>query len=133
VPVYQNSQQVCEVMTDLFGRAMNDPDTLRELRSARMVLRLDITDPSALVTVDGKTPTPHFQCGPSNAPADLILHTRMDVIHQVWLNQIKLKDAFFSGQIKVDGSVLRAMSLGGLFRQIEAMYPHVLRERGILS
>jgi hypothetical protein len=120
-------------MTDLFGRAMNDPQTLRELRSARMVLRLDISDPPAMVTVDGKATTPQFQCGPSNAHADLVLHTRMDVIHQVWLNQIKLRDAFFSGQIQVDGSVLRAMSLGGLFRQIEAMYPTVLRDRGMLS
>ena len=133
MPVYHDSDQVCAVMTDLFGRALNDPATLRELRSARMVLRLNITDPAAVVTVDAKSAAPRFQCGPSNARADLVLHTRMDVIHQVWLNQIKLKDAFFGGQIKVDGSLLRAMSLGGLFRQIEAMYPVVLRDRGMLS
>ncbi len=133
MPVYHNSDQVCEVMTDLFSRALHDPATLRELHRARMVLRLNISDPAAVVTVNAKAPAPQFQCGPSNARADLVLHTRMDVIHQVWLNQIKLKDAFFGGQIKVDGSLLRAMSLGGLFRQIEAMYPVVLRERGMLS
>jgi hypothetical protein len=132
VPFYQDSDQVCDVMTDLFQRTLNDPDALRELNKSGMVLRLNLSDPSAILTVDGKVRPPWIGCGPSNTKADLVMNTQMDVIHHVWLGNVKLKDAFFGGQIKVQGSILRAMSLGGLFREIEALYPFVLRDRGML-
>ena len=71
-------------------------------------------------------------CGVDGHRADLVIHTRMDVLHRVWMSEIKLRDAFFSGQCRLDGSMLRALSLGGVFRRIEALYPVLLRERKLI-
>ncbi len=131
--LYPDTETVCDVMTELFRRTMADPQAAHELRRAGMIFRLDITDPPAVITMDGKSNPPQFHCGPNGHRPDLIIRTPMNVLHQVWTSQIKLGDAFFGGKLKVQGSKLRAMSLGGVFRRIEVLYPAVLRDRGMLE
>lgn len=130
---YQDSETVCAVMTDLFQRTLADHEAQIEMRRAAIVFRLDISDPPATLTFDSKVRPPQFFCGADGRRADLVIHTPMDVMHQVWLSQVKLSDAFFGGRIKLDGSMLRALSLGGLFRRVEALYPGVLRDHGLLQ
>jgi len=55
-----------------------------------------------------------------------------DVLHRVWLSEIRLRDAYLSGQIKVEGSLVRAFALAHFFRQVEALYPTVLQDRSLL-
>jgi putative sterol carrier protein len=133
VSFYPNSETVCNVMTELFTRTLADPAAQRELRRAGMVFRLDISDPAAAITVDAKSRPAQFLCGADGRRADLVIHTPMDIMHGIWMSEIKLGDAFFGGKLKVEGSKLRAMSLGGLFRRIEALYPGVLRDKGMLK
>lgn len=126
--LYPDTATVCKVMSELFKRSMADPQTMSELRRSNLVLRLEISDPPAQFTVDARSQPPHFTCGVDAGRPDLVLHVRMDVLHQIWMGEIRLQDAFFSGQCRLDGSMLRALSLGGLFRGVEALYPGVLRE-----
>ncbi len=130
---YPDSQTVCTVMTDLFQRTLADPQAQQEMRRAGIVFRIDISGPPATLVLDSRARPPQFFCGADSRRTDLVIHTPMDVMHQVWLGQIKLSDAFFSGRIKLDGSLLRALSLGGLFRRVEALYPGVLRDHGLLQ
>ena len=131
MPLYPNSEAVCAVMMDLFQRLMTDPVALQELRRSGMVFRLDISNPPATMTVNGRTQRPQFVCRANGLRPDLVIHTPMDVLHQVWMNELKLGDAFFGGKIKVDGSMVRAFGLANLFRRIEAIYPTVVREHGL--
>ena len=62
----------------------------------------------------------------------LMLRMPADVLHRVWLSEIRLRDAYLSGQIKVEGSLVRAFALAHLFRQVEALYPTVLQDRSLL-
>ncbi len=130
---YRDSQMFCEVMVDLFERTMAQPDAVDAIKASGLVLRLITTDPPAVLVVDGRSTPPGFSCGSTAARADLVLRMPADVLHQVWLGQIRLRDAFFQGQIRIEGPLLRALTLADLFRQVEAIYPSVLQARGMLG
>ena len=135
MPFYDDPQSFYNVMTDLFERAMALPHARQALRASSVMLRMVTTDPAAVLTLDGRADPPRFACGPTGDPADFTLRLPADVLHEIWLGKIKLQDAFFGGQVQLEGSPMRALglvsNLGGLFRQVEALYPQVLRERGL--
>jgi putative sterol carrier protein len=128
---YPDTDTLCGVMTDLFQRVMTTSSAVKVMQQNALVIRLDMRDPAFVLTVDGKTQPPRFICGTDGVHPDLILRVPADVIHRVWLGKTKLSDAFFSRQIQLEGSMLRAMSLSELFRQVEARYPEVLKEHGL--
>jgi hypothetical protein len=128
---YADSAALCDVMTELFHRALTTPAATRAMRRQTLTLRLMMSDPSLVLTVDGRSSPPRCVCGHTPGPVDLVLRMQADVIHQVWLSEIRLRDAYGSGQIKVEGPIWRALSLAELFRQLEALYPQVLRDRGL--
>jgi len=130
---YRDSEMLCSVMSDLFQRTMSAPAGVKTLQQNRLVIRLMMSDPQFVLTIDGKSVPPRFACGVDGVRPDLVLRMPADVLHQVWLGKLRLRDAFFGGQIKLEGSMLRAMGLADLFRQVEALYPQVLRERGLVA
>ena len=70
-----------------------------------------MTDPDFVLTVDGKSVPPGFACGSGDLAPNLVLHMPADVLHRVWLSEIRLRDAYSSGQIKVEGPLVRAFAL----------------------
>jgi putative sterol carrier protein len=132
MPFYKNAAQFGEIMTDLFTRTLEMPSAIAAMNSTHLSLRLDTTGPAASFLVDGRVRPPTFLSEAAGARADLILRLPADLLHNIWLGKIGLKDAFFSGQIQLEGPMLRALSLGGLFRDVEALYPQVLTDHGLL-
>jgi hypothetical protein len=131
MPFFANSEALDGIMKELFRRVLADPSALRELARSGMLFRLDITDPRALVTVNGKVQPPVFTYGQAADRVDLAIHTPADVLHQVLLKQVRLRDAFFGGKMKIDGSILRARRLENLFHCLQDLYPGVLRDAGM--
>ena len=129
---YPDAQTLCAVMTELFQRVLASPAARHQLRRTGLVLRLVMVEPDFVLTVDGKSIPPGFACGSGDLAPNLVLHMPADVLHRVWLSEIRLRDAYSSGQIKVEGRLVRAFALTHLFRQLEALYPAVLQDRGLL-
>jgi putative sterol carrier protein len=132
MPFYADSDALYGALTELFNRTLADPAGQKELQGSGMVFRLDLTDPGATVTINGKARPVALKWGSNEGRADLVIHAPGDVLHQVCLKEVRLRDAFFGGKMKVDGSILRAMRLEGLFHVLQALYPQVLRDRGLL-
>jgi hypothetical protein len=128
MPVYKDSQALARVLSELFDRVVADPEGLKQLTSNRMIFLLDISEPAMLVTVNGRSEPPGWSRGKTEARVDLGVHTRMDVLHQVLLKQMRLRDAFFGRKMQVDGSLLTARRLEGLFHVLQAHYPEVLKD-----
>lgn|GEM_PF-983386 len=136
--VYPDSETLYETMNDLFGQMMKTPQVLKPLQKSNKVVQIQLTDPSAVLTLDGRSNPPRFLDGPVKTPAaDVIIRMPMDVLHNVWLGKAKLTDAYFSGQIKlVKGNPLSALglwnNLSSLFSQVGAQYPAILSEHGLI-
>ena len=137
MPFYPDSQSYYNVMIDLFGQVMDDPALLKPLRDGETLLRIVTTDPDAVLVIDGRFEPPRFTAGRMiSEKADVGLRTPADVLHRAWLGQDTLRDAFLSGRIKLDTNPLRALTLqsklSALFRQLERLYPQVLRDHELL-
>jgi alkyl sulfatase BDS1-like metallo-beta-lactamase superfamily hydrolase len=130
VSFYQDSDQFYQVMEALFQRLAADPQAAASFGHNKMVVRLRCTDPPAEIVLDGRNNPVQASFGPQPVQADLDLLMTADLLHNIWLGQVRLRDAFMSGQIKVAGNVFRAMRLADLFREAEATYPLVLRDLG---
>jgi hypothetical protein len=129
---YKDTQTMCQVMSELFQNVMASSSAVRTMSRTGLVVRLITTDPTLSVTVDGRSQPTRFTCAENDVSADLVLHMPADVLHQVWLSEIRLRDAYWRGLIRVEGSVWRAFSLIGLFRQAEMLYPQILVRQGLL-
>jgi putative sterol carrier protein len=127
MPIYQNSDEMYKVMTVLFSQVLADPAGDKELTKNPVIFRLDISDPTGVITIDSKAKPPAVAYGPNQAKADLVIHTKADVLHQVCMKELRLGEAFFGGKMKVDGSILRAKRLEGLFHVIQGLYPKIVR------
>jgi len=137
MPFYPDSQSFYNVMIDLFGQVMEDPVLLKPLRDGGTLLRIITTQPDAVLVLDGRFDPVRFTAGRMiSEKVDVGLRTPTDVLHRAWLGQEHLRDAFLTGKIKLDTSPLRALtlqsSLSSLFRQLERLYPQVLRDHELL-
>jgi hypothetical protein len=132
MPYYPDSETLNTVLNEMFQRTLSDPAALRDLKRSRMLFLLDISDPVAVVTVNSKAEPPSFKLGRTYSRPDLAIHTPMDVLHQVLLKEIRLREAYFGGSMKVDGSILQAKRLEDLFHHLQRIYPRVIRELNIM-
>lgn len=127
---YQDSDSLQEVMLELFRRLSQDPEAAQEFRQSKMLVRFQFTDPELDALINGKEDPIAVTVGNYDGRVDLGLGMAADVLHEVWLGKIRLRDAFFSGQIKVSGNFFRAVKLEGIFRRSEVLYPQVLADLG---
>ncbi len=137
MPFYANSQAFYDVMKDVFQQVMSNPRVLQPLRDAKVVLRIVTTDPGAVLIVDGSATPPRFTTGASpDGHVDVGLRLPADVLHNAWLGKTRMRDAYLTGKIRLDGSPLKALtlltSLTSMFQLLEKLYPQVLRQRGLL-
>jgi hypothetical protein len=131
MPVYQDAETLQRVLSELFDRVIADPEGLKELSSKKMVFVFDVIEPAMLVTVNGRSKPPTWSLGRAAGHVSLGIRTRMDILHQLLLKEMRVRDAFTGQKVQVDGSILSALRLEGLFHVLQKHYPAVLRDLGI--
>ncbi len=135
--VYPDARTFYAIMEDLFGQVLRQPALLKPLRESKVLLHIVATQPDASLVLDAQADPPRVITGaaPAHKPS-LGLRVPADVLHEVWLGKIRLRDAYWAGKIELTTSPLKALSLllslQGLFRYVESIYPQVLRRRGLL-
>lgn len=130
---YTDSQELQSTMLALFERLNATPHAVDEFTKNNMVVSITLTNPNLYLGLDGRGNPIHIHFTPDGIKPNLAIYMDADLLHNVWLGKVRLRDAFFDGRIKTKGSIFKAMKLAGLFRQAEALYPTILRERGLLS
>ena len=100
MPVYPNSEAVYDVMNQLFGEVMRMPQILQPLQKANKIIQIQLTDPSVILTLDGRSNPPRYIPGPVKEPVpDFIIRMPTDVLHNVWLGRASLTEAYFAGKL----------------------------------
>lgn len=129
---YPDSETLLDVTQELFDRLSRKPGATDEFARSRLIIHIYLNDPEAFISLNARKTPVGFTFSPDGLTPDLELHLAADTLHGIWLSKIRLRDAFFGGQIKTKGSVFKAMQLAPLFREAEALYPRVLRDKGLL-
>ncbi|HID32981.1 MAG TPA: hypothetical protein EYP25_00155 [Anaerolineae bacterium] len=132
MPFYPDSQTLRTVMTTLFDRLNDRPGAADDFVKNRMMVSLYIDNPKVFLGVDGRQKPVKINFSPDGVKPDLAIRLDADLLHGILLGTVRLRDAYFGGQIKTKGSIFKAMKLADLFRQAEKLYPDVLKDQGLL-
>jgi alkyl sulfatase BDS1-like metallo-beta-lactamase superfamily hydrolase len=133
MPFYQTEEQLYDVLASVFERVRQKPEYIETFTSSNLVIRMRFLAPTAEVLLDGRQPPLEVFYGDRPGRADLELTMQADDLHKIWLGNKRLREAFFSGEIKTKGNIMRATKLTDLFREAERAYPYVLAEKGLQS
>ncbi len=137
MPFYRDAETFYQVMNDLFSQVMAQPALLKPLVDGKVVLRITTTGPDTILVVDGRAVPPRFTTGVvPTGKVDVGLSLSADVLHNVWMGKIRLRDAYMAGKMHLDSNPLKALSLMTslleMFRLVEGLYPGVLKKQGLL-
>jgi len=130
MPVYATADELYIVLKQVFAKVNEKPEHIKTFTSSNLVIRMRFSGPEAEVLLDGRQPPLEVFFGPRPGSADLELAMPADLLHQIWLGEAKLREAFFGGQIQTKGNILRALKLTDLFQEAEIAYPLVLATLG---
>ena len=132
MPFYSDPKVIRSIMTEVFDRLNATPGAADDFVKHHMVVSLYLDNPKTFIGLDGRQEPVGLSFSPDGVKPDLAIRLDADLLHNILLGSVRLRDAYFSGQIKTKGSVFKAMKLADLFRQAEKLYPVVLKERGLL-
>lgn len=131
MPFYANSEELYKMLELLFSRiGEKDPGAAYAVSQSRLLMRLRLNSPLAVVTFNGRQDPLQILYGASNPRSDIELEMPADMLHQILLTELPLKKAVGSGKMRVRGPFLKAFVFGDIFRSGQALYPQVLEDLG---
>jgi hypothetical protein len=126
---YTDSQQLNNHLHLLFNKIIaQENGAIQSLSASRIVIKIQCTQPAAEITIDGRRHPVHIEFGRSTTRPDLNVTLPAEMLHWILLKQIPLRKALGSGQLKVQGPILRMVVLEEIFHLGQSVYPEVLNE-----
>lgn len=131
MPVYASSETLYKNLQTLFeALRAQTPSPVEAMANARLLLRLKIAEPTAEVTFDGRLhPVKIYYGNGHNLRPELDVSLNADTLHKILLNELSLKKAVATRQVKVLGPVWKTNSLGLVLEQGRALYPQIFAQQ----
>ena len=122
---YANAESLYAVLETLFEHLREDASNpVDALVASRLVVRFQLEDPPASITINGRRKPVQVIYGDSPVRPVLEAQLSADTLHHVLLDEISLK---------VRGPVWKTRSMAEILRQGRAYYPQVLRDHHLLG
>jgi hypothetical protein len=129
--VYADAEQFYAVMKEVFDFVVQHPQHIDSFTRSNLVIRMRTTEPEAEILLDGRQPPLQVFFGPTRGLANLEISLAADLLHAMWLGKESTHKAFFTGRIRTNGNLLKAMQLGDVFQEAERIYPTIARKYGL--
>jgi putative sterol carrier protein len=121
VAAFQNDAEVYRYIGGIFREADRQPEVAPKLRAARIVLRLDYTDPEATMTVCLHDPITVTE-GPSDRTPDVTLRVPADIADRFWRGEYNLAVGLAKGEVKAKGPATKILKLVPLTKPLFPIY-----------
>lgn len=132
MPFYSDTEQFYTCTRALFARISQDNSHSTDgITKARLVIRMRVHDPEAVIVLDGRQPPLKSSFGPTTLHPELDIEMSADTLHLIMLGALPLGQAFGKGLLKVKGPIFKTLPLADLFRQGQRYYPDILKEQGL--
>lgn len=109
-----------------------DPGAADDILASRLVIRIQCTEPEVEFTIQGRQRPVKTTFGPSPQRPTMEIKLPADALHHIMLGELSLKRALANGKLQVRGPVMKITALADLFYRLQAHYPQVLHEQGLL-
>jgi putative sterol carrier protein len=127
--VFRSDEHFYAVLQQVFERVQAYPEQIAAFTHSNLVIRIQTSDPEAVVLLDGRQPPLEVFYGPRPGKANLEVRLPADLLHAIWMSNESASSAFFSGRIQTKGNFMKAMQLIDLFRAVEQVYPAIAAEQ----
>ena len=124
---YRDTIHLYETLQHLFEQLEQyNPTAAHDFSRSRLIVRLNMTEPTGVVILNGRTTPITTLFGPENTPRpDLDITLKANALHQILLGDLSLTKALGQRSLQVKGPIFKATALANLFRQSQAIYPQV--------
>lgn len=133
---FSDSKDVISCIGGLFDWAGQQEELGRKYRASGMIIRLNYTEPDAVLTIDCKNPPKRegmlidWVEGDGGLEADVEFFMKTDVAHRFWLGKINLLVALTKRDVVAKGPIFKVMKLLPLLKPLYGQYPRILEEKG---
>ena len=134
MPVYKNSENLYHILKLVFQQIQEeDANAAGSVASSKLIYRIRFTDPSAELTINGRSNPIKFAYGNSTLRPDINVEMLADAFHYILLGDLGVRKALGSGQMKVKGPVLKALALADIFHIGQKIYPDIIKSQGLAA
>jgi len=131
MPFYKNSDDLYRILKTLFSQIEErETNASQAISKSKLIIRLKVVDPPVEILLNGQKNPAQVIYGKNSLRPDLDVEITSDALHFILLDQLTLKKALASKQIRVRGPVLKSFVLEDLFRRGQELYPQLLGEQG---
>ena len=134
---FESKEQFQEVFSKFWEKAIQDSEVVEKLTKAKIVVRFDIEEPEVHMTINFRDPGPNGEIGTlsfdSDASPEIIVWSKSETTNKFWQGKLNTTVALARGQVKLEGSVAKALGLLSKIKPLYAIYPEVLNELGLES
>ncbi|TFF83746.1 hypothetical protein EU524_01965, partial [Candidatus Thorarchaeota archaeon] len=130
LPFYDSTEQLREVFENFWVEAKKETEVMEKLEKSKIVVRFDIEQPEIHVTINFRDPGPDGDVGTmsfdSDVEPEIKVWSTSETTNKFWQGKLNAPMAMARGQVKMDGSVPKALGLLSKIKPLYKVFPKVL-------
>ena len=131
---FESKEQFMEIFNKFWERATQNTEIMEKLAKSQVVVRFDIEDPEVHMTINFRDPGPSGEIGTltfdSDVEPEITVWSKSETTNKFWQGKLNTTVAMARGQVKLDGSVAKALGLLSKIKPLYNVYPEILKEMG---
>ena len=132
---FESKEQFIEIFNNFWAKATQEAEVMEKMTKSQVVVRFDIEDPEIHMTINFRDPGPSGEIGTllfdSNVEPEIVVWSKSETTNKFWQDKLSTTVAMAKGQVKLEGSVTKALGLLNKIKPLYKIYPEVLKEMGL--
>jgi hypothetical protein len=135
MPFFESTEQLQEVFKRFWAKAMQETEVMEKMKASKVVVRFDIVQPEIHVTINfrdpdsqGKTGTISFD---SKVEPEIRVWSTSETTNRFWQGKLNATIAMAKGEVKMEGSISKALGLLSKIKPLFRIFPQALKEMGL--
>jgi hypothetical protein len=129
--VFKDETEVYTYIGGIFEDALADPEIGQKFADSGVILKVTMTDPDAVFTVDMPAKKVLYSDDARNGPKAIVeMFMKADVGHRFWLGKVNIPIALSKGEMRAKGPVPKILKLVPLAKSLFPRYRESLVKSG---
>jgi len=132
---FESKEQFIEIFNNFWTKATQEAEVMEKMTKSQVVVRFDIEDPEVKMTINFRDPGPSGEIGTllfdSDVEPEIVVWSKSETTNKFWQDKLSTTVAMAKGQVKLEGSVTKALGLLNKIKPLYKIYPEVLKEMGL--
>ncbi|MHA1936409.1 MAG: SCP2 sterol-binding domain-containing protein [Candidatus Thorarchaeota archaeon] len=132
---FETKEQMIEVFNKFWPLCQGETETMEKLVNSQLVVRFDIVEPEISITFNFRDPTPDGAPGSlsfdSDTEPEIAVWSKSETTNKFWQGKLNATVAMARGQVKMTGSITKALGLLSKIKPFYQHWPTALKEVGL--